>query len=172
MNFYIILKEIVIPIISAIIGGLCTFLGVFMTIRHEKRKEKEERLLANKPLFYRLDLRQEYEYKSAVDFCLGVGNFDEKEGQIFGVIKNTDNAVLIIDGVSINGKLYKSLYGDVVDKNQIFNLYINVSEKINKEDEIIFVVKDIMENKYEYRVETRYKDEKYSEIIGFKEIKK
>ena len=29
-----------------------------------------------------------------------------------------------------------------------------------------------MENKYEYRVETRYKDEKYSEIIGFKEIKK
>ena len=29
-----------------------------------------------------------------------------------------------------------------------------------------------MENKYEYRVETRYKDEKYSEIIGLKEIKK
>ena len=167
-----ILENIIIPIVSAIIGGLCTFLGVLITILHEKKKEKEERLLANKPLFYRLDLRQEYEYKSAVDFCLGVGNFDEKEGQIFGVIKNTDNAVLIIDGVSINGKLYKSLYGDVVDKNQIFNLYINVSEKINKEDEIIFVVKDIMENKYEYRVETRYKDEKYSEIIGFKEIKK
>ena len=29
-----------------------------------------------------------------------------------------------------------------------------------------------MENKYEYRVETGYKDEKYSEIIGLKEIKK
>lgn len=167
-----ILENIIIPTVSAIIGGLCTFLGVLITILHEKKKEKEERLLANKPLFYRLDLRQEYEYKSAVDFCLGVGNFDDKEGQIFGVIKNTDNAVLIIDGVSVNGKLYKSLYGDVVDKNQIFNLYINVSEKINKEDEIIFVVKDIMENKYEYRVETGYKDEKYSEIIGLKEIKK
>ena len=78
----------------------------------------------------------------------------------------------MIDGVSVNGKLYKSLYGDVVDKNQIFNLYINVSEKINKDDEIFFIVKDIMENKYKYRVETRYKDEKYSEIIGLKEIKK
>ena len=132
-----IIKDIIIPIVSAVIGGLCTFLGVFLTILHEKKKEKEERLLSNKPLFYRLDLRQEYEAKSAVDFCLGVGNFDDKEGQIFGVIKNTDNAVLIIDNVSVNDKIYKSLYGDVVDKNQIFNLYINVSEKINKDDEII-----------------------------------
>lgn len=71
-----ILENIIIPIVSAIIGGLCTFLGVLITILHEKKKEKEERLLANKPLFYRLDLRQEYEYKSAVDFCLGVGNFE------------------------------------------------------------------------------------------------
>ena len=129
-------------------------------------------MLSNKPLFYRLDLRQEYEAKSAVDFCLGVGNFDDKEGQIFGVIKNTDNAVLIIDNVSVNDKIYKSLYGDVVYKNQIFNLYINVSEKINKDDEIIFTVKDIMNNKYKYRIETKNEDEKYSEIIGFKEVKK
>ena len=167
-----ILKSIIIPIISAIIGGMCTFLGVFITILHEKRKEEEERLLANKPLFYRLDSRQEYDYKKAVDFYLGVRNLGDEAGQIFGVIKNTDNAVLIIEGVSVNGKLYKSLFGDVVDKNQIFNFHINVSEKINKEDEIIFIVKDIMENKYEYRVETKNKDEKYSEIIGFKEIKK
>ena len=167
-----IIKDIIIPIVSAVIGGLCTFLGVFLTILHEKKKEKEERLLSNKPLFYRLDLRQEYEAKSSVDFCLGVGNFDDKEGQIFGVIKNTDNAVLIIDNVSVNDKIYKSLYGDVVDKNQIFNLYINVSEKINKDDEIIFTVKDIMNNKYKYRIETKNEDEKYSEIIGFKEVKK
>lgn len=172
MTYVEIIKDIIIPIISAIIGGIFTFLGVFITIHHEKKKEEEEKLLTNKPLFYRLDLRQDYESKSAVDFCLGVGNFDDKEGQIFGVIKNTDNAVLIIDSVSVNGKLYKSLYGDVVDKNQIFNLYINVSEKINKKDEIIFVVKDIMENKYEYIVETKQEDEKYSEIIGFREIKK
>lgn len=38
-----ILKNIIIPIVSAIIGGLCTFLGVLITILHEKKKEKEER---------------------------------------------------------------------------------------------------------------------------------
>ena len=29
-----IIKDIIIPIVSAVIGGLCTFLGVFLTILH------------------------------------------------------------------------------------------------------------------------------------------
>ena len=172
MTYIEIIKDIIIPIISAIIGGLFTFLGVFITIKHEKNKERNERILSNKPLFCRLDYRQEYDTKETIDFCLGVGNFDDKAGQIFAIIKNTDNAVLIIGGVMVNGKIYKSLYGDVVDKNQIFNLYINVSKEINKDDEIIFIVKDIMENQYKYEIEIKYENEKYCEIIGFKEIKK
>ena len=171
MEQFKLLKDIIIPIVSAIIGGLFTFLGVFITIKHEKKKEKEEERLANKPLFYRLDLRQEYDYNKAVDFCLGVGNFDDKAGQIFGVIKNTDNAILIIEGVSVNNKLYKSLYGNVIDKNQIVNVYVNVSKKLDESDEIIFIIKDIMENEYKYKVEVQYKDSEYSEMIGFKEIK-
>ena len=171
MEQFKILKDIIIPIVSAIIGGLFTFLGVFITIKHEKKKEKEEERLANKPLFYRLDLRQEYDYNKAVDFCLGVGNFDDKAGQIFEKKKNTDNAILIIEGVSVNNKLYKSLYGNVIDKNQIVNVYVNVSKKLDESDEIIFIIKDIMENEYKYKVEVQYKDSEYSEMIGFKEIK-
>ena len=97
MNKYEILKDIIIPILASIIGGIFTYIGVYITIKHEKNKEKEEQILFNKPLFCRLDYRQEYDAKKAVDFVLGVGNFDEKAGQIFGVIKNTDNAILIID---------------------------------------------------------------------------
>ncbi len=164
-------KEIIIPIVSAVIGGMFTFLGVFITIQHEKKKEKFERLLANKPLFYKIDYRQVYDDKSAVDFCFGVGNFDEKEGQIFGIIKNTDNAIFIIDGISVNGKIYKSIYGDVVDKNQIINLYVNVSNCINNDDEIIMIIKDIMNNRYEYKIEVQYKNVNYAEMIGFKEMK-
>lgn len=172
MNKYEISKDIIIPILASIIGGIFTFIGVYITIKHEKNKEKEEQILFNKPLFCRLDYRQEYDAKKAVDFVLGVGNFDEKAGQIFGVIKNTDNAILIIDGVTVNGKKYKSLYGDVVDKNQIFNLYVNVSEKLKEDDEVIFIVKDIMENAYKYKVNIEYKDEENCEMIEFKEIKK
>lgn len=57
MNECETLKDVIIPILASIIGGLFTFIGVYMTIQHEKKKEQEERKLQNKPLFYRLDPR-------------------------------------------------------------------------------------------------------------------
>ena len=41
MEQFKILKDITIPIVSAIIGGLFTFLGVFITIKHEEKKRKK-----------------------------------------------------------------------------------------------------------------------------------
>ena len=165
------IKSVIIPILASLICGAFTCIGVMITIIYENRKRKEERRLQNKPLFYRLDYRQgSYDYKETIDYYLGVDNSDKKEGQIDGTIKNTDNAILIIEGVSVNGKIYKSLFGNVVDKNQVFYLCVNVSEKLNKDDEIIFIVKDILENEYRYTISTNYKDGN-CEIIGFKEIK-
>lgn len=166
-----VVKDIIIPIASAIIGGVFTFLSVFITIKHEKKNNREEILLANKPLFCRMDPNQQYDYKSAIDFCMGTGNFDDdKKSQIYGVIKNTDNAILIVDSIYINGKKYESLYGEVVDKNQIFNLYINTFEELNLNDEIVFIVKDIFGNIYRYKIEVKYTDKSFAEIVGFKEI--
>lgn len=162
-----ILKDIIIPIIASVIGGLFTVWGVYLTIKYEKEKEKEEKILSHKPLICRLDPMQQYDAKDTVDFRLEDSNSEEKR-KIFGVIKNTDNAILLIEGVSVNGKLYKSVYGNVVDKNQIFNLYVYVSEKINESDEVLFIIKDIMDNIYKYKLEIKC-DDNYSEIIGFKE---
>ena len=50
MNECETLKDVIIPILASIIGGLFTFIGVYMTIQHEKKKEQEERKLQNKPL--------------------------------------------------------------------------------------------------------------------------
>lgn len=165
-----LLKDIIIPIVASIIGGLFTVFGVYLTIKYEKQKDKEEKILSHKPLICRLDPMQQYDYKDTEDFQLTDCDMEEK-GKIFGVIKNTDNAILLIEGVSVNGKLYKPVYGNVVDKNKIFNLYVHVNEKISKNDELIFIVKDIMENEYKYKLEINY-DDKCSEIIGLKEIVK
>ena len=161
-------KDVVIPIVSAIIGGLFTVGGVYLTIRHERKKEKERIVLANKPLICRLDPMQQYDYKSAVEFDIEEPG-EEDKGKIFGIIKNTDKAILIIDGVSVNGKLYKPRYGNVVDKNQIFYLRIYVSETIKETDDVLFIIKDIMENTYKYKLEIK-SDKKEAEIIGLKEI--
>ena len=164
-----ILKDIIIPIIASVIGGLFTVWGVYLTIKYEKRKDKEEKVLSHKPIIYRLDPMQQYEYKDVVDFSLKDYNYEGKE-KIWGIIKNTDNAIFLIEGVSVNGKLYKSVYGNVVDKNQIFNLYVYATEVVNESDEVIFIVKDIMNNIYKYKLEIKCGN-KGSEVIGFKEIK-
>lgn len=49
---------------------------------------------------------------------------------------------------------------------------MNVSNSLNDNDEVIFKIKDIMNNQYDYKVDIKYKDEKYCEIIGFAEIEK
>lgn len=166
-----IIKDIIIPILSAIIGGVFTFLGVYITIKYEIKKDKEEKKLRDKPIFYRLDSMQQYPYKEAVDFILKENPDAKVEWKIWGILKNTDNAILIIDSVMINGAIYRSLHGDVIDKNQIVNLHIYTDKKVNKENEIIFNVKDIVGNEYTYMIETE-ESEKSSEIISFKEIKK
>lgn len=168
MNICELLKDIMVPIIASIIGGCFTVGGVYLSIKYEKQKEKEEKILSHKPLIYRLDPMQQYEYKAAVDFRLG-GFEAEENWELWGIIKNTDNAILIIDGVAINGKIYKPKFGNVVDKNQIFNLYVYVNEKINESDEVIFILKDIMDTTYKYKLDIKNDDE-YSEIVGFKEI--
>ena len=49
MCFIDILQYIIMPIVSAIIGGLLTFLGVRYTIRHEQIKNDKNEKLLNKP---------------------------------------------------------------------------------------------------------------------------
>ena len=168
MDKYEIIKNIIIPILASIIGGCFTVGGVYLTIKYEKQKEKAEKLLSYKPLIYRLDPMQKYEYKNAVDFKLSDSDIEES-WELWGIIKNTDNAILIIDGVVVNGKKYKPKFGNVVDKNQIFNLYVYVSEVINESDEVILIVKDIMDNIYKYKLDIKSDDEN-SEIIGLDEI--
>ena len=68
MKFYEIYKDIIGPILCSIIGGICTVIGVYLTIRYEKNKEKNELKERNKPLFYRIDSRQEFDSRSATEY--------------------------------------------------------------------------------------------------------
>lgn len=165
-----IITNIVIPIISSIISGGLTLIGVLITIKSENRKRKEEIRIANKPLFYILDPKQEYDYQSTVSFYFNSENeTKESNNYIYGIIKNTDKAILIFDCIQIGDKKYYSLNGNVVDKNVIFNLYINTTEKTNNET-IIFIIKDSLNNQYKY--ELTYSEENSKFISEYQEIVK
>lgn len=151
MGFYEIYKDIIGPILCSVIGGICTVIGVYLTIKYEKNKEKLEVKEKNKPLFYRLDSMQDYDYKSAADYILGTSN--NCRFKIQGIFKNTEKALMIIDYVLVNGKKYYPINGDVVDKNKIFYLDVFLEEKLDIFDELILFIKDIYNNQYKYKLE-------------------
>ena len=57
MSFNDILFYIIIPIVSAIIGGGVTFIGVLITIGNEKKNRKNDMIIANKPILYHIIYR-------------------------------------------------------------------------------------------------------------------
>ncbi len=139
MNSNEIVTSIVIPIISTLIGGLITLIGVIITIRSENKKSKkeleihekerkEEIRLMNEPLFYILDPMQDYDYKKAVEFVFLSNEEDTYSSQI--IFKNTDKIQIILDYISINGKKYYPSNGTVVDKNVIFYISVFSSSKL------------------------------------------
>ncbi len=166
-----IITNIIMPIVSALIGGGLTLIGVLITIKSENKKRKEEIRIANKPLFYVIDPHQDYDYKNAVDFAFYQNDSKKNEGFFTLIFKNTDKAILILDYIEINGIKYYSKYGNVVDKSVVFNIYIYADKNTFKKsnNEIIFSIKDSLNNNYKYNLE--YTDENGKIIKGYYEIK-
>lgn len=166
--------DIFLPIICALISGGLTVIGVLLTIKHENKKSRIDIINSKKPYIYRIDYMQEYNSKDSVDY-----NFYPEETssikpnyRIYGILKNTDNAIMILDNISINGKKFYSINGDVIDKNTIFNIYIYSYNKMSKDDEIILSIKDILNNRYRYKLEVRIgQNENNIPVINFFEIK-
>lgn len=163
MNFYKIYIDVIGPIVCSIIGGICTVLGVYLTIKYEKNKEKSEFINNNKPLFYRLDPMQEYDYKSAITYIIGSKN--DYIFKIQGIFKNTEKALIVVKYILLNNKKYYSLNGNVIDKDKIFYLDIFIDEKLKTDDELILVITDIYNNEYRYKLEFDiYNDERKASV--------
>lgn len=163
MGVYEIYKDIIGPILCSIIGGICTVIGVYLTIRYEKNKEKNELKEKNKPLFYRLDSMQDYDYKSAAEYILGTPK--KYRFKIQGIFKNTEKALMIIDYLLVNDKKYYPINGDVVDKNKIFYLDAYFEEDIDTINELILFIKDIYDNQYKYKLELEILNEGKSGMV-------
>lgn len=163
--------EIVIPLVSSLISGILTVIGVGLTIKHENKKDKRILKLSNKPIFYRIDPMQEYDYKSAVDYQFNF-NCSNRIKEIYGIFKNTDNALLLLNYISVNGKKYFPNFGDVIDKNVIFNICVNCEENINSETEVIMCIRDVLNNEYRYNLICEISDKEIINIKEFEEINK
>ena len=164
------ITDVAVPVISALIGGGLTMLGVKWTINAQRKENSENQRLAVKPLFYALHPMQDYDYKSAKDFFLqerGIAN----TRRAFGIIKNTDNGVLIIDKFVGERHEYIPANGNMVDKGMIINLYVD----INPDDNLNVAqlhVRDVLNNKYIYDVSINsFGSDGHIEFSDYKEVK-
>ena len=165
-----ILIYIVMPIVSALIGGGLTLVGVLFTMKFEATKIKEERKTVNKPLFYVIDPMQQYDNNNSSNFDFVNEKIGTSRGFITIIFKNTDKTILVLDYISINNVKYYSKNGNIVDKNTVFNTYVHIpnGEKVDYTSNIVFSIKDSIGNNYKYKLS--YKDKKSNYISQFEEL--
>lgn len=113
---------------------------------------------------------QEYDYQNSIDYYM-CENTKNTQYKLYGIFKNTENALIILDYVTVNNKKYFPRYGNVIDKDKIVNLYVFIDDNLKANDEVILSIKDVLDNQYKYRIEFEVDYNKNSSLIkGFSEI--
>lgn len=144
------IKEIVIPIVSALYGGLLTLVGVAWTIKQNDSDRKNEKRLSVKPLIYPLSCRSDYDYENAVNLEF-IKDDKSKIQNIIGVIENSDNGILIIESAIINGEEYKLFNKAVIAKNKAAHVLVYTDKKIQIET-LYIIGKDVFGNTIKYKL--------------------
>ena len=162
--------DIVIPIISAFIGGGLTMIGVAWTLRNQSKEHREDIKLSIKPLFFYINPLQNYDSTNVGDYVMqsysGI-----KTRKAYGIVKNTDNGVLILEKIVSGNFEYIPVRGNIIDKGDIFNLYVDFCENDNYETVVLFV-KDVLNNEYKYEIHVELHGDGRMEFTSYKEMYK
>lgn len=157
-----LIKNVITPILSVLIGGLLTLLGVGITLKYETKKRKEEQIDKAKPIIinYMSDVIDKNQYTPRYIFS----NDEETVGkEITGIFKNTDNGILFFEYIETETKKYYPQQSSAVDKNTVFYLTLNIviGETLKK---CIFHCHDILGTKYYYEASFCFECEKQSKL--------
>lgn len=152
IGFYSVCVDIIIPLLSALIGGFVTMLGVILTIKHEQKKAAEQRKQDAKPWLFSMDDKENFDCKKANDIILMADATMEGRAGLCILIKNTDNGVGIIEKLQTKDNTYLPTVGRILDKNSISYVHFFFAPHETLTDMYLYI-SDVYGNKYMYRVE-------------------
>lgn len=118
------LQTIVTAIVSALYGGLLTLIGVAWTIRHTNEEKKENELKAIRPFVYPFNVFNDFDGKQLVTLQFVDESSEKAESKYIGMIKNTDNGILILKELVVDGERFFIKHGDVLDKNGVAQIIL------------------------------------------------
>ena len=157
------ITDVVMPSLSAIIGGMLALFGVWITLRHEKKERKLEQIDKAKPIIINYMVHA-IENKLHIPKYL-FSSCEESVGkEITGVFKNTDNGILLFDCIETETKKYYPQHSSAVDKNTVFYVLLDITkgETLKK---CIFHCHDIFGTQYTYEAVFCFESGRQSEII-------
>lgn len=150
-------KDVVIPMASAIFGGLLTLVGVAWTIRYTAKDKKEDAIKLNKPLLFimnPLNIDNPDKIVNAnLDFCpLEDGNESKKTMKaIFEpfFLKNGDFSYSVLRGIQIDDYYSMLEIGQAFEKNTIYKITFNANFNVNKNPKRVYlIIEDMLNNLY------------------------
>lgn len=177
------LRNIILTIASAIIGGILTLAGVAWTIKYGEKERTRQDFDKAKPMFTLLsiDYEKDEELKkdfSEIKFDYGVPlGIDYQIHKIRGTFLNSDNANFYIENVFPDVDYVPKPKPYTILKNQKFLLQVNIYsyKDIIFINDIVLTVRDIFDRKFYYQIESKISkmDGPYvlrKEMIGLTEI--
>ena len=147
--------DIVIPLVSAAIGGGLTLLGVWFTLRNQTKKEERQRRLNVKPILLSYDKRRGLCNESLQVYRMEIGGTLTAADDPFATvyIKNTDNGVACLNRIETENNQYFPSCGNIVEKNELVQVVVvlanDCTETLKKP---CLIVDDIYGNSYKYEL--------------------
>lgn len=141
--------QISIPVISALLGGACTFFGVFITLRFTEQSEDLKDIEQHKPEFF---VSTKYDVFKAIPIKV----VDDKTNDLVICdkkiyFKNTDKASFKVEHVVINGKSHLiPLTISLVEKGNSFSINFKYSNQLSS---VVIRVVNSIGRSYDYKLE-------------------
>lgn len=165
-----LVTDVIVPLASALIGGLLALLGVYITLKRDKLErqlEKEESAQPFFSIFALYDSRFSNSQEHTFSFIAG-DTYDDEQSHLVANIVNSEKIEFIIDEFYIDSVHYHP-YGyekQFISKGLVCTIIINVKTGANLSDAVMYVT-DANFKKHIYRLKCRNEL-----VINFEEIQK
>lgn len=143
------LQSIMIPVVSAVYGGLLTLIGVAWTIKWTQQQNNKKRKDEIKPNFFAVS-----EVRNSQNGLYTIKSFDCNKYKLsLEFFKNSEKSSFTLEGIIINNETFLCNCDKYVPKENSFKIYANGDDK-NKIDSnnVYLIVKDIDGNTMKYKL--------------------
>lgn len=147
-----LLQEVMIPIVSAVYGGLITLVGVAWTIKKTEKDRKEDEMKKAEPMFSFSMLYGEAFANNYSKICFSSYELDKNYNcESFVVIENSIQSSFEMKSIYHDGKKYQ-LQGNTKMISASPNDKCLLSFRFNSPNDIYLIIEDILGNIFYYRV--------------------